>query len=54
MEEKSWFADVILPFPIKSMFTYKIPGKFINKIQPGKRAIVQLKEGETIEFFEGA
>ena len=41
MGEKSWYADVILPFPIKSLFTYKIPGKLTGKTQPGKRAIVQ-------------
>jgi len=41
MGEKSWYADVILPFPIKSLFTYKIPGKLTGKAQPGKRAIVQ-------------
>ncbi len=41
MGEKSWYADVILPFPIKSLFTYKIPGKLTGKTQPGKRVIVQ-------------
>lgn len=41
MEEKSWYADVILPFPIKSLFTYKIPGELTSKAQPGVRAIVQ-------------
>ncbi|MCK4700296.1 MAG: DEAD/DEAH box helicase family protein, partial [Bacteroidales bacterium] len=41
MGEKSWYADVIFPFPIKSLFTYKIPGKLTGKTQPGKRAIVQ-------------
>jgi primosomal protein N' (replication factor Y) len=41
MEEKSWYANVILPFPIKSLFTYKIPGKLTGKTQPGKRVIVQ-------------
>lgn len=41
MEEKSWYADVILPFPIKSLFTYKIPGELTSKAQPGIRAIVQ-------------
>ncbi|MBE9509914.1 MAG: primosomal protein N' [Bacteroidetes bacterium] len=41
MGEKSWYANVILPFPIKSLFTYKIPGKLTGKTKPGKRAIVQ-------------
>lgn len=41
MGEKSWYADVILPFPIKSLFTYKIPGELTNKAQPGTRAVVQ-------------
>ena len=41
MGEKSWYADVIFPFPIKSLFTYRIPGKLTGKTQPGKRAIVQ-------------
>ena len=41
MGEKSWYADVIFPFPIKSLFTYKIPGNLTGQTQPGKRAIVQ-------------
>ena len=41
MGEKSWYADVIFPFPIKSLFTYRIPGNLTGKTQPGKRAIVQ-------------
>ena len=41
MGEKSWYADVIFPFPIKSLFTYRIPDNLTGKTQPGKRAIVQ-------------
>lgn len=35
------FADVILPLPLKQLFTYSIPDDLANDIDIGKRVIVQ-------------
>ncbi|PLX12131.1 MAG: primosomal protein N' [Marinilabiliales bacterium] len=35
------FADVILPLPLKQLFTYSIPHELNNEIAIGKRVIVQ-------------
>ncbi len=35
------FADVILPLPLKQLFTYSIPENLIENIKIGKRVIVQ-------------
>lgn len=41
MEEKDLFVDLILPVPIRQLFTYKVPYNLIEKCEIGKRAIVQ-------------
>lgn len=35
------FAEVILPLPLHSTFTYSIPEEFLNDVQPGSRVLVQ-------------
>jgi primosomal protein N' (replication factor Y) len=35
------FADIILPFPVKGRFTYRIPDNLSGKIKPGSRVMVQ-------------
>ena len=34
------FADVILPLPLESTFTYSLPRDFANLVQVGSRIIV--------------
>ncbi len=41
METKAFYADVILPLPVKGVFTYLIPSELRSKAKPGMRAIVQ-------------
>ncbi|MEA3497099.1 MAG: primosomal protein N' [Bacteroidota bacterium] len=36
-----FYTDVVLPFPLRKAFTYKVPHEFTDKIEIGKRAIVQ-------------
>ena len=40
-ERKTYFADLILPVPIPSLFTYRVPQKMQPIIAPGSRVIVQ-------------
>jgi primosomal protein N' (replication factor Y) (superfamily II helicase) len=35
------FANVILPIPLRKLFTYRIPGELANDVSRGKRVIVQ-------------
>ncbi|GIV34643.1 MAG: primosomal protein N' [Chitinophagales bacterium] len=35
------FADVILPLPVPGMFTYKVPEALQNRVEIGKRVVVQ-------------
>ena len=35
------YADVILPLPLPGMFTYSVPGEFVEKIGIGQRVVVQ-------------
>ena len=41
MNNKQYFADVILPLPLKQFFTYSIPDSLSKDIEVGKRIIVQ-------------
>ena len=41
MSNQRSFADVILPLPLKQLFTYSIPDSILNDIEIGKRVIVQ-------------
>ena len=41
MSNQQNFVDVILPLPLKQLFTYGIPGNLLNEIKVGKRVIVQ-------------
>ncbi len=38
---KDIFVDLILPVPLRQLFTYKVPSDLVNECIPGKRAIVQ-------------
>ena len=41
MNYQQKFADVILPLPLKQLFTYSIPTNLAKEIEIGKRVIVQ-------------
>jgi len=41
MNNQPKFADVILPLPLKQLFTYSIPMDLVNETEIGKRVIVQ-------------
>ena len=41
MNRKICFANVILPLPVKGVFTYKIPADLSASAKPGMRAVVQ-------------
>ncbi len=41
MSNQQFFADVILPLPLKQFFTYSIPDSLSQEIEIGKRVIVQ-------------
>lgn len=40
--DKNQFADILLPLAVKGAFTWKIPPRFLNKVKPGSRVLVQL------------
>jgi primosomal protein N' (replication factor Y) len=41
MEERTtWFVDLILPVPIRNLFTYRVPFEFNHSILIGQRVIV--------------
>jgi large subunit ribosomal protein L23 len=50
--EKIFDVKVESVSTLRTMGKYKRMGKFIGKRPDFKKAIVTLKEGETIEFFE--
>jgi len=41
MDTKAFYADVILPLPVKGPFTYQIPEELTSSAMVGMRAIVQ-------------
>ena len=41
MNHQEYYADVLLPLALKGSFTYRLPGRLIEKACPGMRAIVQ-------------
>ena len=41
MSSSPVFADIILPLPLKQLFTYSIPKSLEKQAKPGKRVIVQ-------------
>ncbi len=41
MNNQSYFTDVILPLPLKQLFTYSIPESLSENVEVGKRVIVQ-------------
>jgi len=38
---KDYFVDLILPIPIRQLFTYRVPRALVNECEQGKRAVVQ-------------
>ena len=42
MERTTLFADILLPLPLKGMFTYRVPHMLSGQIMVGQRAVVQL------------
>jgi len=41
MERRTYFADVLLPLPLKGYFTYRIPNELADAVKPGQRVVVQ-------------
>ena len=41
MERKTLFVDVMLPLPVKGLFTYRVPYEFNDFIKNGQRVTVQ-------------
>ncbi|MFC2151139.1 primosomal protein N' [Bacteroidota bacterium] len=41
MNNQQHFADVILPLPLKQLFTYRVPDVLVEDIEIGKRVIIQ-------------
>lgn len=41
MERITYFADVLLPLPVKGLFTYRVPFELNGSISEGKRVVVQ-------------
>lgn len=41
INSKQSFVDVILPLPLRQLFTYAVPVDLINQVEIGKRVIVQ-------------
>lgn len=41
MERKTLFVDVMLPLPVKGLFTYRVPFELNEFVGPGKRVAVQ-------------
>ena len=41
MERKTFFIDVILPLAVPKAYTYRVPNKWNDKIEVGKRVVVQ-------------
>ncbi len=42
--EKPAFAEIVLPLPVDSAFTYKIPPSLAPRIRPGMRAVVPVRK----------
>ncbi|MCF0042171.1 replication restart helicase PriA [Dyadobacter fanqingshengii] len=47
-EETTFFADLILPVPIPSLFTYRVPREMSGMIKVGARVIVQFGQKRVI------
>jgi len=41
MERKTLFVDVMLPLPLKGLFTYRVPFELNDSVKPGQRVAVQ-------------
>jgi len=41
MERKTLFVDVLLPLPVKGLFTYRVPFEMNDHVAPGQRVAVQ-------------
>lgn len=41
MKSKGLTAEIVLPFPIRKLFSYSVPVNLFEKAHPGKRVIVQ-------------
>ena len=41
MERITYFADVLLPLPVKGLFTYRVPFELNDSVSEGKRVVVQ-------------
>ena len=40
MERVTYFVDVLLPLPLPSLFTYRVPNEFEHTLQFGMRVVV--------------
>lgn len=40
MERKTFFADILLPLPLRGSFTYRVPAALNDRIRVGQRAVV--------------
>jgi primosomal protein N' (replication factor Y) (superfamily II helicase) len=52
-EHKHQFVDVIVPVSIPSMFTYKIPSSFLDKISIGSRVLIQFGKKKLLTGIAG-
>ena len=41
MERKTLFVDVLLPLPVKGSFSYRVPYKWNDEVEPWRRVVVQ-------------
>jgi len=41
MERTTLFCDILLPLPLKPVFTYRVPYEWNERVMPGIRAVVQ-------------
>lgn len=42
--DKPAFAEIVLPMPMDSAFTYKVPPSLLSRIRPGMRAVVPVRK----------
>lgn len=51
--KKASFADIVLPLPVDSAFTYKVPESLQNRIRPGMRAVVPVRKRVETGYVAG-
>ena len=47
-ERKTFFVDLILPLPLRNLFTYRVPYELNEAIQVGQRVIVPFGKNKRI------